>query len=112
MIKTPHIDALANSGTKFTRAYTTNSLCSPTRASIVTSLMPSQHGVHYALSDNFTLFPKDWNAVQEYRTLPLTLKDRGYNTALIGKFHLGIPYKPSLGFDYWVTFNVGDTDLL
>jgi arylsulfatase A-like enzyme len=71
--------------------------------------MPSQHGVHYALSDNFTLFPKDCNAVQEYRTLPLTLKDRGYNTTLIGKFHLGIPYKPSLGFDYWVIFNVGDT---
>ncbi len=85
-IKTPNIDRLAKEGIRFNRAYAVNGLCSPTRATLMTSLMPSKHGVHSWLNDNFLeQWPRDWVAVQEFRTLPLTLKSRGYRTAMIGK---------------------------
>ena len=45
-IRTPHIDRLAASGTRFANAYCVNSVCSPSRAAYMTGLLPSQHGVH------------------------------------------------------------------
>ena len=83
----------------FDRAYAVNGLCSPTRATLMTGLIPSQHGVHSWLNDHFLeQWPRDWVAVQEFRTLPLTLKNRGYHTAMIGKWHLGQPWEPAIGF--------------
>ena len=55
--ETPRIDRLAREGVLFLRAFCTNGLCSPTRASILTGLMPSQHGVHIAMPDD-DVFPK------------------------------------------------------
>ncbi len=49
-IRTPHIDQLAAGGTLFTRAFASNPVCSPTRATFLTGLIPSQHGVHLFLS--------------------------------------------------------------
>ena len=45
-IRTPHIDRLAAEGIRFTRALSSNPVCSPTRATFLTGLIPSQHGVH------------------------------------------------------------------
>src|SRR5262245_21400352 len=45
-IRTPHIDRLAGEGIRFTRALSSNPVCSPTRATFLTGLIPSQHGVH------------------------------------------------------------------
>ena len=45
-IHTPNIDRLAAQGMRFTRAFSPNGVCSPTRASLLTGLLPSQHGVH------------------------------------------------------------------
>src|SRR5262245_59054332 len=45
-IRTPHIDRLARNGTLFTRAFSSNAVCSPTRATYLTGLLPSQHGIH------------------------------------------------------------------
>ncbi len=45
-IRTPNIDRLASQGTLFTRCYSSNAVCSPTRATLLTGLIPSQHGVH------------------------------------------------------------------
>jgi len=45
-ILTPNIDRLASEGTLFTRCYSSNAACSPTRATLLTGLIPSQHGVH------------------------------------------------------------------
>jgi hypothetical protein len=50
-IKTPHIDQLAKEGIKFTNVYAANGVCSPTRATLMTGLMPSQHVVHDWLDD-------------------------------------------------------------
>lgn len=109
-IKTPHIDRLASEGMRFTRAFAANGMCSPTRATLTTGLMPSQHGVHSWL-DDFKLkeWPRDWTAIGEFRTLPLTLKNRGYRTAMIGKWHLGQPTQPGPGFEHWLTFSYGHT---
>jgi arylsulfatase A-like enzyme len=109
-IKTPHIDRLAKEGMQFNRHFAVNSLCSPTRATLMTGLMPSQHGIHSWLDDELlNTWPKTWSAVAEFRTLPLTLKNRGFQTALIGKWHLGQPWQASIGYEHWITFTDGHT---
>jgi arylsulfatase A-like enzyme len=109
-VKTPHIDELARSGVRFDRAYAVNGMCSPTRASLLTGLMPSQHGLHDALSDPWVEQQgPGWSAIGEYRTLPATLAERGYQTAMIGKWHLGDPKNASAGFQYWVALPYGHT---
>jgi arylsulfatase A-like enzyme len=109
-VHTPHIDALAKRGTRFENAFCVNAMCSPCRASVLTGLMPSQHGVHNWLDDQLMgKWADDWSAIGEFNTLPGLLKSAGYDTALIGKYHLGMPFKPQLGFDHWVTFPHGHT---
>jgi arylsulfatase A-like enzyme len=107
---TPEIDRLAADGMVFESAFCTNGLCSPTRASLLTGLMPSQHGVHSAFYDNPRNMPEDYCAVREFRTLPLTLRNRGYQTAMIGKWHLGQPRESQVGFEHWVALAVGHTE--
>ena len=109
-IKTPHIDRLAKEGVQFNRHYAVNSLCSPTRATLMTGLMPSQHGIHSWLDDEMLdTWPRTWSAVAEFRTLPITLKNRGFQTAMIGKWHLGQPWQASIGYEHWITFPDGHT---
>jgi arylsulfatase A-like enzyme len=109
-INTPNIDRLAAEGVKFTNAFAVNGMCSATRATLMTGLMPSQHGVHNWLDDAMLKqWPRDWSAVAEFRTLPWTLQESGYQTAMIGKWHLGQPWKPSIGYQHWVTFADGHT---
>ena len=50
-VKTPNIDRLANEGVRFTRAFAVHGMCSPTRATLLTGLLPSQHGVQDWLDD-------------------------------------------------------------
>lgn len=107
-IKTPNIDQLAREGILFNHAFSANGVCSPTRATLFTGLMPSQTGVHVALPwDNIK--EPNWSAIREFRTLPLSLSEAGYSAGLVGKYHLGVPDKPQLGFQYWVTFPSGHT---
>jgi arylsulfatase A-like enzyme len=109
-VRTPNIDQLASEGLLFTNAFAVNGMCSPTRATLMTGLMPSQHGVHNWLDDaKLDEWPDDWSVVEEFRTLPLTLQNRGYQTALIGKWHLGQPWQSSIGYQHWVTFTYGHT---
>ncbi len=106
-IRTPNIDAIAADGVTFTHAFAASGVCSPTRATIMTGLMPSQHGVHNAMPSEFGV--DDWNAIEEFRNLPQTLGDAGYSMAMIGKYHLGVPFESQLGFGEWVTFATGHT---
>jgi arylsulfatase A-like enzyme len=108
--ETPRIDRLAREGVMFLRAFCTNGLCSPTRASILTGLMPSQHGVHLAIPDDDVL-PKasDYDVTREFPTLPWSLRAAGYATAMVGKWHLGNHRCPGHGFDHWIALTKGHT---
>ena len=76
-IETPNLDRLATQGTLFERAYCPNPTCSPTRASMITGLYPSQHGC-YSLGTK--LF-------EDVPTVGALLGEAGYRTALVGKAH-------------------------
>ena len=104
-IATPNIDALARSGVLFRNAFAASGVCSPTRAALLTGLMPSQTGIHVALPGQPEL--EGWSAIEEFRNLPQTLADAGYFTGLVGKYHLGRHERPQLGFSWWVTFPSG-----
>jgi len=106
-ILTPNIDRLAAEGIKYKQAFSVSGVCSPTRATLLTGLLPSQTGVHVALPTHVDV--DHWSAIEEFRNLPQTLKDAGYRTALVGKYHLGAHEEPQLGFDFWVTFPGGHT---
>jgi uncharacterized sulfatase len=89
-VRTPHLDRLARDGTLFTRAYCPNPMCTPTRASMVTGLYPSQHGA-WALG---TRLP------EHIPTIGASMEAAGYDTALVGKAHFqplrSTPEHPSL----------------
>lgn len=109
-VHTPHLDGLARRGARFTNAFCVNAMCSPCRASVLTGLMPSQHGIHNWLDDRLIEhWPRNWSAIGEFANIPTLVKQAGYDTALIGKFHLGVPFVPQLAFDHWVTFPHGHT---
>jgi len=110
-IFSPHLDELASRGVLFRNAFCPNSMCSPCRASMLTGLMPSQHGVHTWLDDEIMdQWPENYNAIAEFETLPEKLAEAGYHTALIGKYHLGFADKPQNGFKHWVTMAKGMMD--
>ncbi len=93
-VKTPHIDALAADGVRFANAFCTTSLCSPSRASILTGLYAHRHGVR----DNFTELPA---ALPHW---PARLRESGYATAYLGKWHMGENNDaPRPGFDFFLT---------
>ncbi len=94
-LKTPNIDRLALGGVFFNHAYVTTSLCSPSRASILSGQYAHRHGV----LDNSTLLSEDTP------TFPVELQKGGYETAFIGKWHMGgSTDKPRKGFDHWISF--------
>ena len=74
-IRTPHIDRLAAEGTLFTRAFASNPVCSPTRATFLTGLIPSQHGVHcYLTAGRLQVGPEARCTLDQFTSLPEILK--------------------------------------
>jgi N-acetylglucosamine-6-sulfatase len=93
-VRTPNIDRLGREGVHFRNAFCTTSLCSPSRASILSGLYAHAHGV----SNNFTEYPADMP------TWPRALRAAGWETAYIGKYHMGEENDdPRPGFDHFVT---------
>ncbi|MFB3828229.1 MAG: sulfatase [Bryobacteraceae bacterium] len=103
-VRTPNIDGLAREGVLFERAFAVNAVCSPTRASLLTGLMPSQHGVHrYLNAGGAQIGPGAYNTIGEFDSLPVILTRAGYTAGLSGKWHLGGNLTPQSGFSYWIT---------
>lgn len=93
-LKTPNMDRLGHEGVYFKNAFCTTSLCSPSRASILSGLYAHTHGV----VNNFTEYPTD------LKSFPLVLQSAGYDTAYIGKWHMGEKNdEPRPGFNWFVT---------
>jgi len=103
-VQTPTLDYLAEDGIKMTNAYTPSPVCSPARASFMTGLYPSQHGVHDYLDLKIPeVAERNW--IADEITLPQLLQSAGYHTGLIGKWHCGQDDQHQPGFDSW--FGIG-----
>ena len=108
-IRTPNIDRLAAEGMRFTRAMSSNPVCSPTRATYLTGLIPSQHGLHSFLDNKYMVGPEAYYTLSEFETLPKILHREGYVCGLSGKWHLGANLTPQDGFSDWITMVRGST---
>ncbi|MBB6461709.1 sulfatase-like hydrolase/transferase [Flammeovirga kamogawensis] len=119
VIKTPNLDALAKKGIRFTNFYSGSPVCSPSRAVLMTGVNSSRNAIrgnngYYIEDDNFERV----SLSKEDKTLGEVLKKAGYQTAFIGKWHLGVPEDLSTwaygrGFDYaiqeqWGISNKGE----
>ena len=93
-LETPNIDRLATGGAMFKRAYHAVPLCSPNRASILTGQYPSGHGILDNVARN--------RASHQLKKFPRALQRAGYETAFVGKWHMGNDPTPRPGFDEWV----------
>lgn len=94
--KTPNIDRIGREGAMFRNAFMTTPLCSPSRASFLTGQYAHTHGI----TDNVDRSATSYQLV----TFPFLLHQAGYQTAFIGKWHMGNDEKPRPGFDRWVSF--------
>jgi arylsulfatase A-like enzyme len=115
--ETPNVDALAEEGMLFTDAYAACPVCSPTRASILTGKYPATLGLTNYIDWGYDLHPRKSRLIDApyirhlphtEKTLAAMLKDYGYDTCHVGKWHLGGPdyYPDKHGFDE----NIGGCD--
>jgi arylsulfatase A-like enzyme len=111
VIRTPHLDALAAQGLRFTQFYAPSALCSPSRAALLTGRTPYRTGIKSWIPDGSGIY-----LAKTEITLATLLKRAGYATALIGKWHLnsnlGDPRQPQPsdhGFDYAYGHNAFQT---
>jgi len=108
-IRTPNLDALAAGGAKLTQFYCQN-VCTPTRAALMTGRYPFRYGLQTIVIPGPAAFGLNTDEV----LLPQVLKDAGYTTAIIGKWHLGhadVKFWPrQRGFDYQYGAMIGELD--
>jgi arylsulfatase A-like enzyme len=108
-IKTPNIDALAAGGATFTQFYV-QPMCTPTRAALMTGRYPFRYGLQTAVIPSVSAYGLD---TAEW-LMPQCLKEAGYKTAIIGKWHLGHADKKywpkQRGFDYQYGAMIGELD--
>jgi arylsulfatase A-like enzyme len=96
-MKTPGIDRIAHEGALFDRAFHTTPICSPNRASILTGQYASRHGIIDNVARDLASY-----RIPNYH---VELQRLGYETAHIGKWHMGNSGKPRPGYDYWIAYD-------
>ncbi|MCX2780471.1 sulfatase [Microbulbifer thermotolerans] len=116
VMQTPNLDKLAAEGIRFTQGYVSDATCGPSRAGLMTGKYQQRFGyeeinVPGFMSENSALKGAEMGLPLEQKTMAEYLKDRGYRTAMIGKWHLGDAdrYHPlKRGFDEFYGFRGGD----
>ena len=106
---TPNIDALARGGARFTSWYSNSPVCSPSRASLLTGRYPGNAGVRAILAGH----RKATGLTPEAPTIASAVRELGYQTAMVGKWHLGLQERSrpnQNGFDYFYGFMAGCID--
>ncbi|HEX9001476.1 MAG TPA: sulfatase-like hydrolase/transferase [Blastocatellia bacterium] len=109
-IRTPNIDRLAKEGVKLTQAYSNGPVCTPTRAAFITGRYQQRAGLEWALTPDM----KDAGLPAEEGSIARMLKNNGYATALMGKWHLGSEpeFLPARhGFDEFFGIIGGNADM-
>ena len=109
--KTPHLDRLAAQGVRFNQAYANSAVCSATRIALITGRY--QYRLRAGLEEPLARYGGQLGLPPDHPTLPSLLKKAGYDTALIGKWHLGQPpaYGPQRsGYDYFFGNHHGAID--
>ena len=108
-VRTPHLDALADSGVRFTDWYSNCPVCSGSRASLMTGQNPHRAGVTAVLPGT-----RDTEGLPDAKpTIASALREQGYRAALFGKWHLGVTERSqphNFGFDEWFGFLAGCID--
>ena len=110
-IATPNLNQIAAQGVRFTDFYANGANCSPTRAGFLTGRYQHRYGVEWPITHREAAEGEGVSA--DGRTLPQLVKDAGYNTAMVGKWHLGHEDNQSPnahGFDYFYGFRSGLID--
>lgn len=121
-VRTPHLDRLAAEGVRFENFYCASPVCSPARASLMTGMMPSAHGVYDWLKSgslcradlgnlaDHPVFAAEKEAIQyldRFECYSDLLCRAGYECHLSGKWHLGDSLRPQHGFSHWFTIGRG-----
>jgi arylsulfatase A-like enzyme len=109
IIRTPNIDALAASGVRFTNGYVTHPVCAPSRAGLLTGRYQERFGYDFNGSD------KGGGVSLNEIMLPKAMKEAGYATGMVGKWHQGPkgPFYPTArGFDFFWGMSGGGTNYI
>ncbi|HRU07175.1 MAG TPA: sulfatase-like hydrolase/transferase, partial [Candidatus Brocadiia bacterium] len=108
-IRTPNMDRLAASGMRFNHFFCASPVCSPSRATLLTGRIPSQHGVHDWIRDA-DVGPGALRFMQRETTYTDILARAGWTCSLSGKWHLGDSQVPQNGFTDWYAHQRGGGD--
>ena len=114
-IRTPNLDRIAATGVRFDRFFVATPVCSPSRATYLTGLIPSQHGIHDWLYSgdprpglpNYNMGPGARQMLVDTTAYTDVLAANGYHCGISGKWHLGDSLTPQHGFEHWFVHQRG-----